>query len=121
LNLPSECIDQSKVEIEFLGFGQNVYEGGKPQFYYVIHLNDIDSKAYFELANKNASSGVRKLDIDSCIHVADYSSFCFKKDRLVFNTVLPNGKSKKVNAEYEMSYLNNLWHYEESKIKGCEE
>lgn len=32
-------LDLNKVHIEFLGVGQNIYEGGKPQTYFCVKLD----------------------------------------------------------------------------------
>ena len=101
------------IEVEFLGFGQNLYEGGKPQFYFAVYLKNIDSATYLRLPKIHDAWA--KLDVDKCIYVADYRSFRFKKDRLSFLSVKKNGKVKKQTFECEMSYLCNLWHYEESR------
>ncbi len=113
VRIRKDGIDPKNVDIHFLGFGQNVYEGGKPQFYYAVFLKDIDTKKYFELLCDN--KGERRIDVDKCIYVADYSSYTFKNDTLNFNTVTEKGKNKKIKVRYERSYICNLWHYEQYK------
>ena len=49
-------------EITFLGFGQNVYEGGKPQFYYVVKL-PISAKQYQALSAKRLKDEERHLKL----------------------------------------------------------
>ena len=106
-----EDLELSQIEVIFLGFGQNLYEGGKPQFYYAVHLKNIDTETYKKLTAGNNQAG--KLDMDKCIYVADYDSFQFKKNFICFKTIEKNGKIKKRTLGYEMSYLCNIWHYEE--------
>lgn len=121
LNLPHEQLGLDQVEINFLGFGQNVYEGGKPQFYYTVRLKNIDTAAYFALCAGKA--GTVGLDIDRLVYVADYESFRFKKDDLRFCVIDPaTGKRKKrrVSTKCEMSYLCNLWHHEQQKNARAE-
>jgi len=108
-------LHRENIDIRFLGLGQNVYEGGKPQFYYAVHLNDIDTQKYYEL-NHEADT-VNKIDVDRCIYIADYSSYKFKQDFITFDAIRKNGSRKKVKVKYEMSYLCNLWHYEEINKK----
>ena len=98
-----------RIRVRFLGFGQNLYEAGKPQFYFAVHLDDIDTEAYFKLAQMDSTS---KIDVDKCIYVADYQSFQFRKDALLFDVVDPHGKKRQIKACGEMSYYANLWHYE---------
>ena len=43
-----EWIKESEIDVEFLGFGQNPYEGGKPQFYYSVKMKNIGRKEYIE-------------------------------------------------------------------------
>ncbi len=110
VKLDTSKMDLDKVDVEFLGFGQNLYEGGKPQFYYAVFLNDIDTETYLRTSTFDKS--VSKLDMDKCIYVADYDSFAFKDDKLSFCAYDERGRSRKVTVNYEMSYLCNLWHYE---------
>ena len=110
VKLDTSKMDLDKVDVEFLGFGQNLYEGGKPQFYYAVFLNDIDTETYLRTSTFDKS--VSKLDMDKCIYVADYDSFAFKDDKLSFCAYDEKGRSRKVTVNYEMSYLCNLWHYE---------
>ena len=115
LKMKSEDLNTKNVEVKFLGFGQSLYEAGKPQFYYAVVLKDIDTKKYYEL---NLDETVnQKIDQDRCIYVADYSTYKFKKDKLCFDIIKKNGKRGKVITGYEMSYLCNLWHYEQTKNK----
>lgn len=110
--IPPKELHLQNIDVKFLGFGQSLYEGGKPQFYYVVHLNDIDTKKYLEIAVEEDDG---KIDVDKCIYVADYSSYRFEKDKLAFDAIDENGKRTKKKYGYELSYLCNLWHYEEDK------
>ena len=48
-----EYIETSEnIQIEFLGLGSNIYEGGKPQMYFAVFLKDVDLKTYFYIYNK---------------------------------------------------------------------
>lgn len=114
-HIPAEDLDRSQVEITFLGFGQNVYEGGKPQFYYSVKLTDVDTDKYFELSRKWEEAHwedkhTKKLDVDKCIHVADLDSFEFHRGKVTFTVHAPENKETQYTLGYEMSYLCNLWH-----------
>ncbi len=111
VKLDTSTLDLDKIDVKFLGFGQNLYEGGKPQFYYAVFLNDIDTERYLHI--NTFDKAVSRLDMDKCIYVADYESFSFKKDRVSFDTYDEKGKTGRITLNYEMSYLCNLWHYEE--------
>ena len=121
-------------EITFLGFGQNIYEGGKPQFYFSIRLNEMSSKDYFdktekykqakkdeekakrlEYKKKNKKPKKKKIDQDRCMYVADYDTFSYHNNKMQFTAHTKNGREFTVNTGYEMSYLCNIWNYEACK------
>lgn len=112
-------IDIDEIKIDFLGFGQNIYEGGKPQFYYSTVLENIDTQKFFEVFDEKLAFS--PLDVDKCIYVADYSTFKFKKDYITFDAIDKKGKRRNIKLGYEMSYLCNLWHYERQKEKQGKE
>ena len=122
VKLPATAICEDQTEIAFLGFGQNIYEGGKPQFYFSVKLNNIDTATYF--AQRSIFEAEQKrlhkkevIDVDQCMYVADYESFRYVKNCVEFTVHSPKGKTSKVKTGYEMSYLCNLWHYNEWKEK----
>lgn len=134
LKLSPEIIEAEdkagNVEITFLGFGKNIYEGGKPQFYFSVKLKSMDTDRYYalreeyleELKEKEKAGEVEKdiLDVDTNIYAARPKSYQYKKNYVEFEAELPDrdprknkNKTKKIKAGYEMSYLCNLWHYEQ--------
>lgn len=120
VRLPASAIDAAETEIQFLGFGQNIYEGGKPQFYFAVKLNNIDTATYFAKKGEYEEEQRRLhkkeiLDVDKCMYAADYDSFLYQKGGVRFNAYDDRGKHLRLKANYEMSYLCNLWHYEKSK------
>ena len=111
--IPADILSKENITIDFLGFGQSVYEGGKPQFYFAVHLKDIDTAKYHQVYTKSVKE--KMLDEDKCIYVADFDSFHFnRQSKLVFDCITAKGKRKKKTLGYEMSYLANLWHYMKS-------
>jgi len=117
--IPAKYLDRSCIDVHFLGFGQSVYEGGKPQFYYVVRLNGIDTKTYCRISA--IDDDYSSIDVDKCIYVADYSTYRFDgKKHLSFEYVTEKGKRKRTLLGYEMSYLANLWHYEQWKAKQAQ-
>ncbi|MBR7162593.1 MAG: hypothetical protein IKD35_01320 [Clostridia bacterium] len=111
--IPSEILNKENIEIMFLGFGQSVYEGGKPQFYFAVKIGDIDTAKYHDVYEKSVNQ--KSLDEDKCIYVADFGSFRFNKQKqLAFECITRRGKRLKKSLGYEMSYLANLWHYMQS-------
>lgn len=121
VKLPKNTVKESEVEIEFLGFGQNIYEGGKPQFYYAVKLKNIDTATYFAQRKvylaEQKKAGIRDLiDVDKCMYIADYSTFRYVDNFITFTAYTPNGTPRKIRVGYEMSYLCNLWHYEKTNL-----
>lgn len=110
LKIRPEDLDVSQIDIQFLGFGQNLYEAGKPQLYYCVYLKNIDTATYFRLTED--SNIKTKLDTDKCIYAADYDSLRFDKNKLHFDVYDGAGKKSKITVVCEMSYYANLWHYE---------
>jgi hypothetical protein len=113
------------IKIIFLGAGQNLYEAGKPQFYYKVILNDINKDDYLKYycdTSKKKSSG--KMDIDKCIYAVDFKSLKFvKNDKLALNyfSKCKIKKTKKICLQYEKSFACNLWHDQQNgknKNKG---
>lgn len=120
VKLPKDAIKREKTEIKFLGFGQNIYEGGKPQFYFSVKLNNIDTAMYWKKRSEYEEELKRLnkkefLDVDKCMYVANYESFRYGKSTVKFDVYDKRDRTHRVNVGYEMSYLCNLWHYEKCK------
>lgn len=123
VKLPQSAIDKAQTDITFLGFGQNIYEGGKPQFYFAVTLNNIDTPTYFKkreeyIAEQKRLGNKEILDVDKCMYAADYSSFKYRKNQVRFTAYNQKNRSSRTVAGYEMSYLCNLWHYEKVRHSG---
>lgn len=116
-------LTEKEIEIKFLGFGQNVYEGGKPQFYFTVHVKGLTRKEYITYL-KQGDGTVKDsiIDQDKCVYVVDTKSMRFKNDDdlafTIIDTKLKKGKyvekRKKVVADYEQSFICNIW-YEHNK------
>lgn len=124
VKLPSDAINEAQTEIRFLGFGQNIYEGGKPQFYFTVHLHNIDTPTYYRKRKEFFAEQKRLgkkdfLDADKCMYVADYESFHYGKNTVKFTVHNESDSTSEVTAGYEMSYLCNLWHHEKTKEKAA--
>lgn len=115
VKIPPEDLDLNHIRVEFLGFGQNMYEAGKPQFYYVVYLDNIDTATFHKLNVFDKYD--TKLDVDKYIYVADYSTYKFEKEMVSFDIIQKDNTRKNIKVGYEMSYLCNLWHYEQWKKK----
>lgn len=122
VKLLEKDIDKENTEVRFLGFGRNIYEGGKPQMYFAVKLNNIDTKKYFEARkeyfDEQKRSGKKEvLDVDKHMFAVDWKSMAFKKDGISFTSYTAHGEKERAHklvAGYEMSYLCNLWHYQQA-------
>ena len=116
VKLPANALDENQIDIRFLGFGRNIYEAGKPQFYYAVVLQGIDTQTYYRLREEYFEEQRRKnikefLDVDKCMYAADLRSFRFRKEKIRFYEYNPQNKKKLVTVTCEKSFLCNLWHY----------
>ena len=123
VKLSGDDVKKDQTDITFLGFGQNIYEGGKPQFYFAVTLNNIDTPTYFKkraeyIAEQKRLGKKEVLDVDKCMYAADYDSFRYRKNKVKFTTYNHRNKSSHAVTGYEMSYLCNLWHYEKYLNSG---
>ena len=112
LGIDLSKIDEKNIIIDFLGLGQNIYEGGKPQLYFKVLLKGVTADNYLQYqSGKGQNAG--KIDLDKCTHIckADEIEFCKKGDKLVLKTYNPKRKKyKKVVREPERSLLCNFYH-----------
>ena len=117
VRIPEKVVENIRVQSEFIGFGQNLYEVGKPQFYYVVNL-DMDKKQYLECLKGYSLGKGKKIDTDECIFMVDPNSIEFIgegdiKFRYFTEKDVVKGKSKasgKKHLTYEKSFACNLWH-----------
>ncbi len=116
-------LTEKDISITFLGFGQNVYEGGKPQLYYTVHVKGLKREEYLSyVISQNKKEERSIIDQDKYVYVVDTKSMRFKNDDdLAFTTIdarIKKGKyvekRKKVVADYEQSFICNIW-YEHNK------
>lgn len=128
LKIDLDKIDLKRVHINFLGVGQNIYEGGKPQAYFYVKL-DYNVSEYQNILQSTADND--SLDKDSTIYLAKFDSFkFFAKDSIRFiainqivfkrknNQIKPilkydssKAKEKEITLGFEKSYMINIWHY----------
>ena len=114
LHLKDEYIENNpNIQIEFLGFGSNIYEGGKPQMYFAIFLDDVDLATYYSLIGDKKHK--TKLDQDKAIYPVIYDKIHFdKKGNLVLPCYIEKHKRyENITLGYEKSFLCNIWHYQQ--------
>ena len=108
-------LDESEIDIEFLGCGQDIYEVGKPHLYYKVVLKNISRQDY--LANAIKKENNNDIDEDKYIYVAKRDSLKFDDDAIIleyYKAQIVNGKYKeklmKVKCNYEKAFACNIWH-----------
>ncbi|MBR2023732.1 MAG: hypothetical protein IJ996_04380 [Clostridia bacterium] len=111
-------IKEDEIDVQFLGCGQNPYEGGKPQFYYAVRMNNVTREDYL----RHLAAGAKMdavIDKDKYMYVVDPSTMCFtKNENLQFihnhGRLDKKGalkvKAHKTVVNYEKSFLCNVWH-----------
>lgn len=103
------------MEIQFLGFGRNIYEGGKPQFYYslkTIYCDDI--KKYWTQLD-TCKQDEEQLDHDVGFILIDLETLKYCNHDVFKATMITATKSKKVCFTVEKSFLANLFLYTKKK------
>lgn len=99
LQIPSDHLE--RCHVDFLGFGRNIYEGGKPQFYFSVHLTDLEKEKYVK------PKDAKFLDRNKEYYLGDFKTMQFKNGYLHFKS----DRRKSISLEPEKSFLCNLWHY----------
>lgn len=116
LKITKEDAKNLQVNIDFLGIGQNVYEGGKPQMYFAVHIENLNKEEYIKLKSK-VKKQEGKIDTDKCIYLANFNTLKFTHgEKLHFSYF--NEKKKKTSSctvGYEKSFICNVWHYLEKE------
>ena len=135
LKIDLNKLDESRVSVDFLGVGQNIYEGGKPQAYFAVQL-DYDMSEYPLLLEdyetiKMKSQKEGTIDRDGRIYLACLDSMKFISDewiefeyvneviykqekKILYPKMKNTGKKmkkRKIQTGYEKSYMINFWHY----------
>lgn len=115
LTLDEFEIKPDDVEIKFLGFGQNIYEGGKPQFYFYIKFKNINSNIAKDYSNKMYNSFLDrgKLDFDPSMFILKYDSIEIKRRKVKAEGYQIYGRKKTFKSKrfgFEKSFMANIWH-----------
>ena len=116
--ITADWLDEEDAKISFLGFGQNPYEGGKPQFYYVVHLPNIDRQTYITHIINTQKDKTKAIDMDKYTFVVKTDTMKFNKQgKLTFEYVHGSIKKDKYQevvkttaVSFEKSFLANYWH-----------
>lgn len=111
LNMPlprvRELYAEDKIRIHTLGFGQLVYTGGKPQFYFAIIIDES-----VDLAPKKDKQQIRaaKKAIDFNKNMVFADGITLVKNGGYLLRLHKHGTNKTVQGEAEKSFFINYWH-----------
>lgn len=116
LYIEAEMISDSSVEVIFLGFGRDVYEGGKPQFYFLVKLNALSSQDYLKILKekKREMKKNKEIDKDSNLFVCNLLSLKLKEN-YSGSVECMNYPIKRITFKSaEFSFFANIWHVKEA-------
>ncbi|WP_409272814.1 hypothetical protein V1499_22695 [Neobacillus sp. SCS-31] len=116
LYIDTKTISDSSVEVIFLGFGREVYEGGKPQFYFLVKLNSISSQDYLQILKdkKKEMKNNNLIDKDSNLFICNLLSLKLKKNYSGSVESMNYYTDKLKFKSVEFSFLANVWHLKEA-------
>lgn len=114
MKISADSLSRYDVSIRFLGFGRDVYEGGKPSFFYLINV-DMSVNDYFQCHKDFVESDkTTKVDHNKKVYVVKYDSIRWHKRGSFlsfFYLKSPDGKLKEKYIQPEKNLLCNLYHY----------
>jgi len=106
------CEKADRLETVFLGFGRNLYEGGKPQFYYWVKFPQCDEGLYsFFLESVHCQTRKDQLDADTGLMIVDISTLKYVGDDTFKALRITSRKEKRTYFTVEKSFLANLFLY----------
>ncbi|MDD4078022.1 MAG: hypothetical protein PHT03_08665 [Bacilli bacterium] len=102
--------------IHFLGFGRDIYEGGKPQFYFVVYINNCNSKEYLEIYKKVKKRHAETIDLDRhiflCKRIKSIENFKLRMEVMPYHIL--GHRHIRVTAEH--SFFCNYYMYKNSNF-----
>jgi len=115
--------DESQIEVVLLGIGRDLVEGGKPQFYYVIHMHGLSSDDYtinlVDCIKQKRKDRLTQIDYDRKLYISKFTNLDITTDgTFKFKTRIYNKRKKAlyekksfIRVKSELSFIYNLWHY----------
>lgn len=117
MKIPEECLygDNSlkhEVSVRFLGFGRDVYEGGKPSFFYLIRVK-MSVEEYFACHDLYKDSDETKIDRNKKVYVVKYDTIRWHKQGSFLSFMHLTSPDSRLKEKYvlpEKNLLCNLYH-----------
>jgi hypothetical protein len=114
LKIREDIIKDKHHDLHFIGAAQSIYEGGKPQFYFAIRIENYTSKDYLKsigtLKLHNYKEGI---DEDKRLFLLDLKSFKIL-DNYKLQATAYNKRYKRKTLPVEKSFFANLYYLENS-------
>ena len=102
-----ELYAQNKIRIHTLGFGQLVYTGGKPQFYFAIIIDESVDLCP-EKDKEQIRAEKKAIDFNKNMVFADKITLVKNGDYVL--RLHKQGTNKTIKGEAEKSFFINYWH-----------
>lgn len=106
-------------DIHFIGLGRDVYEGGKPHFFYYIKLNQLNSEDFLATYKKHRQEKLEQgMDMDKMVYLCHIDTIELKKNytiSLKCSIASRRVNKKTIKVKPEMSFLGALKHYQDFK------
>ncbi len=125
LKFDPKWLETKDIQVEFLGFGQNLYEVGKPQFYYAVHIRDLTRLEYLAYIQEHFKDRRTRIDEDKRIYVVKMDTLQFHDDdelKFSYYKLTKTGETvKRVHPLMcEKSFICNIWHEQELQRRKAE-
>ena len=125
LKFDPNWLETKDIQVEFLGFGQNLYEVGKPQFYYAVHIRDLTRLEYLAYIQEHFKDRRTRIDEDKRIYVVKMDTLQFHDDdelKFSYYKLTKTGETvKRVHPLMcEKSFICNIWHEQELQRRKAE-
>lgn len=124
LYFPDDYFDDlSNIDAKLIGIGRDLCEGGKPQFYYTIHMKHLSSDDYTkrlkQCIKQKKNDKLSQIDYDRLLYVTNFHKLDLHKgETLKFKARSYNKRNDKfyekkacIKVKPELSFFYNLWHY----------
>lgn len=119
LGISMNDIPNNQYEIHFIGLGRDVYEGGKPHFFYYIKLKQLNSEDFLVAYKKHRKDKLEQgMDMDKMVYLCNMDTIELKKNysiRMKCSIASKKTIKKIIKVKPEMSFLGALKHYQDYK------
>ena len=114
MKITPDSLAGRNVSVRFLGFGRDVYEGGKPSLFYLIRVN-MSVDEYFACHKQFTDSGkATKMDHNKKVYVVKYDTIRWHRRGSFLSFFYLKSSGARLKEKYiqpEKNLLCNLYHY----------